>query len=161
MRSLVLLLIASCGHAGPSISSTITLKEGLQASDIKTYRLSVVAPIDAKGNHLTHTDGSPLSCADFLDDTLPTKTLSLYADQTFTLDPNNTASRSQNLTQIPVGKGYWVLGEAFGGTAQPAAAIARACTSDVDVSANQTTAAPIEFFPCAAGPVDNPGLVCQ
>lgn len=160
MRVAVFFFLIGCGGAAPSISSTVTLHEGLVASDIKSYRVSVIAPVDNKGARLTHADGSPLTCADFLDDQLPADTLVLYGDGTFTLDPADASTRTHDL-KVPASADDWVLGEAFDSTASNARTVARACTNNVTVRTGKVTAVPLEFFPCVSGPVDNPGLTCQ
>jgi hypothetical protein len=156
MRFAATLFLAACGHAS-TITSQITLHEGLVASDIASYRVSIISPTDKNGKRATHADGTPISCADFFDDTLPADTLTLYIDGTFTFDPNNASSRTHDLS-VPPGNGDWALGEAF--DAQDTT-IARACTNNVSVRSQQTTAVPLDFFPCTPGTVDNPRLTCQ
>ena len=160
MRWVLFFSLVGCGRESPQITSTITLHQGLRASDIKAYRVSVIAPVDKKGVHLTHSNGTALSCADFLDDQLPADTLVLYTDGTFMLDPNDASTRTHDL-KVPPGAGDWVLGEAFASTASNAATVARACTNNVSIKSGQATAVPLDFYPCTAGPVDNPGLTCQ
>ena len=160
MRAAAFLFLAACGGAAPVVTSTIALEQGLVASDIGAYRVSVIAPLDKKGAHLTHADGSPLTCADFLADQLPASTLVLYADGTFTLDPNDPASRTHDL-KVPPGAGDWVLGEAFASADAYAKTVARACTNNVTVQPGKVTNVPLDFYPCVAGPVDNPRLTCQ